>query len=158
LRPNGTLSLRLRLSTISVFALATGLAGCACDPSRREVSLGQQEVRARPVRTASRLASHHDVHPELRQKIELRVRRPSPELLAPQPTPNCEFKRPGIDAVDPDEWARLKTEYERQCYQDAEKMARDRLGQLQASGVCELERVPVTTSRSTTGMHARPKS
>jgi hypothetical protein len=44
--------------------------------------------------------------------------------------------------VDPDEWARLKTEFERQCYQDAEKAARDRLNELQASSTCEIERVP----------------
>jgi len=44
--------------------------------------------------------------------------------------------------VDPDEWARLKTEFERQCYQDAEKAARDRLGKLQASSACEIERTP----------------
>jgi hypothetical protein len=35
--------------------------------------------------------------------------------------------------VDPNEWARLKIDYERQCYQDAEKIARDRLGLLQLS-------------------------
>ena len=34
--------------------------------------------------------------------------------------------------MDPNEWARLKIDYERQCYLDAEKIARDRLGLLQA--------------------------
>jgi hypothetical protein len=43
--------------------------------------------------------------------------------------------------VDPNEWARLKLEYERQCYQDAEKAARERLSQLQASSTCEIEPV-----------------
>ena len=37
----------------------------------------------------------------------------------------------------------LKVEYERQCYQDAEKAARDRLVLLQASSTCEIE--PVAT-------------
>jgi hypothetical protein len=46
--------------------------------------------------------------------------------------------------VDPDQWERLKTEFERQCYQDAEKAVRDRLSQLQASSTCEIERVPMS--------------
>jgi hypothetical protein len=66
-----------------------------------------------------------------RQLAESRVRRPDPALLAPQLAPNCEFKRTDIKAVDPDEWARLQVEYERQCYQDAEKAARERISQLQ---------------------------
>ena len=31
---------------------------------------------------------------------------------------------------------------ERQCYRDAERLARERLSQLQASASCEVERVP----------------
>jgi hypothetical protein len=41
--------------------------------------------------------------------------------------------------VDPDEMARLKIEYERQCYKKAEKAARDRLARLQASSACAIE-------------------
>src|SRR5215813_4782555 len=138
LRPNGPLSLRPKLLTTSVVVLAMGLAGCARDPVHRELNLVQREVRAAPVRSPS----HVRVHAEARQHVELRARPRDPALLAPQPAPNCEFKRADIRAVDPDEWARLKTEYERQCYQDAEKAARDRLGQLQASSACEIERTP----------------
>ena len=152
------LSLRPQLPAIAVIVLAMGLAGCARDSSRREVDLDRQQIRAKPVRLASHVASHARVHPEARQNVELHIRRPDPALLAAQPPPNCEFKRAGNTAVDPDEWARLKTECERQCYQDAEKVARDRLGLLQASGVCEIERVPVPTARSATSAHARPKS
>jgi hypothetical protein len=115
-----------------------GLAGCARNPAHRELNPVQREVRAAPIRSPSR--AH--VHAETRQHVELRVRRPDPVLLTPQATPNCEFKRADFKAVDPDQWARLKTEYERQCYQDAEKAARDRLSQLQASSTCEIERVP----------------
>jgi hypothetical protein len=43
--------------------------------------------------------------------------------------------------VDPNEWARLKLDYERQCYQEAEKAARDRLRLLQASSTCEIDSV-----------------
>jgi hypothetical protein len=87
------------------------------------------------------------MYPKPQQQAELHVRRPDPALLAPQPAPNCEFKRADVKAVDPSEWARLKTEYERQCYLDAEKAARDRLGQLQASSLCEVERAPQSRPR-----------
>jgi hypothetical protein len=154
LRPSGLLPLCPKLPTVAVIVLATGLAGCARDPAHREYNPVQREVRATPVRLASRARAHT----EARQHVELRVRRPDPALLAPQPTPNCEFKRADIKAVDPDGWGRLKAEYERQCYQDAEKAARDRLSQLQATGVCEIERVPATAARSLTNAHSRPKS
>jgi hypothetical protein len=137
-RLNGLLSLRSSPLTISVVVLAVGLAGCARNPAQRVLNPVQREVRATPVRSPSR--AH--VYAEPRQHAELRVRRPASALLTPQPAPDCEFKRADVKAVDPDEWARLKTEFERQCYQDAEKAARDRLGQLQAAGTCEVERVP----------------
>jgi hypothetical protein len=135
---NGLLSLPPKLLTISVVVLAMGLCGCARNAAHRDLNPVQREIKATPVRSPSRAR----VHAETRQYAELRVRRPDPALLAPQPAPNCEFKRADFEAVDPDEWARLKTEYERQCYQDAEKAARDRLSQLQASSTCEIKRVP----------------
>jgi hypothetical protein len=82
------------------------------------------------------------VYAETQPSAELRVHRPDPALLTAQPAPHCEFTNTDLKAVDPDEWERLKTEFERKCYQDAEKAARDRLGQLQASSTCEIERVP----------------
>ena len=138
LRLNGLLSLLPKLRTISAVVLAMALAGCARNPAHSELNPVQREVRAAPIRSLSR--AH--VHAETRQHAELRVRRPDPALLTPQATPNCEFRRADFKTLDPDEWARLKTEYERQCYQDAEKVARDRLSQLQASSTCEIEHVP----------------
>ena len=135
---NGSSSLRPKPLTISVIVLAIGLAGCAREPAHRELSLTQPDVKAPHVRSPS----HARIHAQSQQHAELRVRRPDPALLAPQPAPSCEFKRADVKTVDPDEWARLKTEYERQCYQDAEKAARDRLSRLQASSLCEIERVP----------------
>lgn len=137
-RLNGLLSVPSKLHILSVVVLAMALAGCARNPARRELNPVQREVRTTPVRSPSRAR----VHSETQQHSELRVRRPDPALLTPQPAPNCEFKRGDFNAVDADEWARLKTEYERQCYQDAEKAARDRLNQLQSSSTCEIERVP----------------
>ena len=114
-----------KLLTFSVIFCALAVAGCARDPVHREFNPVQREARTAPVR------AHKYAEP--RRSAELRIHRPDPALLAPQPAPDCEFKRTDVTAVDPNEWARLKIDYERQCYQDAEKIARDRLRLLQAS-------------------------
>jgi hypothetical protein len=135
----------IRLPAMSVIVLALGLAGCARDPARGELSAvhrdfkpAHREVRAISVRRP-RLPR---VDAETQPPAELRVHRPDPALLTAQPAPHCAFTNTDLKAVDPDQWERLKTEFERQCYQDAEKAVRDRLGQLQASSTCEIERVP----------------
>ena len=143
---------------VSVIVLALGLGGCARDPARgdldvhRDFKPAHHLVRATPVRLPPRPQVHakkvhakkvhaEKVHAETVPPAELRVHRPDPALLAAQPAPHCEFTNTDLKAVDPDQWERLKTEFERKCYQDAEKAARDRLGQLQASSTCEIERV-----------------
>jgi hypothetical protein len=118
--------------TLSVVVCAMALAGCARDPARHESVAVQHEARAAPVRTHKYTSLH--------RYAELRVHRADPALLAPQPAPDCEFKRTDVGTVDPNEWTRLKIDYERQCYQNAEKTARDRLRLLQASSTCEIER------------------
>jgi hypothetical protein len=133
------LSLLPKLLTISVVVLALGTGGCARNGGHSDPNPAPRKVKAPPP-VRSPLSAR--AHAEGRKYTELRVRRPDPALLAPQPAPNCEFGRADVKAVDPDEWARLKTEYERQCYRDAEKAARDRLIQLQASSTCEIERAP----------------
>lgn len=62
-------------------------------------------------------------------------------LLEPQPAPDCEFRESNLKTVDPDAFARLKLDYERQCYRRAEKLARDRLRLLQHSNRCEIRPV-----------------
>jgi hypothetical protein len=47
------------------------------------------------------------------------------------------FRRAELKTIDPDQWARLKIEYERQCYQNAEKTVRERLRRLQAANRSE---------------------
>ncbi len=133
---------------MSVVVLAAGLAGCARDPARGDLSAVHsdfkrvhREVRAAPVR----LPPRRRVYAETQPAAELHVHRPDPALLTAQPVPRCEFNNTDLKAVDPDQWERLKTEFERKCYQDAEKAVRDRLGQLQASSTCEIERVPRST-------------
>jgi hypothetical protein len=152
-RRNGPRALRPALLSISVTFLALALAGCARNPAPREARLAHRDVRTSPVRQVSRARVHSEV-----QHAELRLRRPDPALLVPQPAPNCEFKRADIKAVDADEWARLKIDYERQCYQDAEKAARERLSQLQGSAICEIERAPQTSAHSLRSAYSRPGS
>jgi hypothetical protein len=120
-----------KLLTVSAISCAMAVAGCARNPA-------QPEVRAEPIVKAEPM---HAAAPA-RGYPELRIRRPARALLVSQPAPDCEFRGADRNTVDPVEWSRLKLDYERQCYQRAEKIARDRLRQLQASSSrCEIEPV-----------------
>lgn len=131
-----------KLLTVCVVFCAMAVAGCTRNPERPEFNSAQHEVRAAPARAPARPRKYT----EPVRHAELKIHRPDPELLAPQPAPDCEFTRTDIKTVDPNEWARLKIDYERQCYQDAEKIARERLRLLQASSTCEID----------PGLHRRP--
>ena len=117
-----------RLLSLAALSLAMALAGCA-----------QHSVKADPIEAAAPPQGHPD----------FRIRRPNRALLISQPAPDCEFRGTELKTVDPDQWARLKLDYERQCYQRAEKTVRDRLRLLQASSRCEIEpvRPPLATIR-----------
>jgi hypothetical protein len=127
-----------KLLTVCAILCSLSFAGCARDPAQREVSPALHERKAPPARAPMRARRYT----EPVRYAEPKIRRPDLALLSPQPVPDCEFKRSDLKTVDPDEWARLKVEYERQCYLDAEKAARDRLALLQASSTCEIEPVP----------------
>ena len=127
-----------KLLTVCVILCSLSFAGCARHPAQREVSPALHEGKTSPTRTPVRTRRYT----EPVRYAEPKIRRPDLALLSPQPAPDCEFKRSDLKTVDPDEWARLKVEYERQCYLDAEKAARDRLVLLQASATCEVEPVP----------------
>jgi hypothetical protein len=120
--------------TVGVVFCALSAAGCARNPPEPEPSPLRHEVKAAPVRAAVSSRRHSE-----QSYAKPIIRRPDAALLAPHPAPDCELNKSDVGAVDPNEWARLKLEYERQCYQDAEKAARERLSQLQASGACEIE-------------------
>jgi hypothetical protein len=133
----GAKSFAPKLLTICVIFCAMSFAGCARNPAQREVSPALHEDKASAVRAP--LRTRRSAEPT--RYAEPKVRRPDPALLSPQPAPDCELKRSDLRTADPDEWARLKVEYERQCYQNAEKAARERLALLQASSTCEIEPV-----------------
>ena len=136
-RPNaaGPNSFAPKLLTVCVILCSLSFAGCARHPAQREVSPALHEDKASAVRAP--LRTRRSAEPT--RYAEPKVRRPDPALLSPQPAPDCELKRSDLRTADPDEWARLKVEYERQCYQNAEKAARERLALLQASSTCEIE-------------------
>lgn len=130
-------SLAPKLLTICVILCSMSFAGCARNPAQREISPALHEGKASPVRAPL----HSRRYSEPYRYAEPKIRRPDLALLSAQPAPDCEFKRSDLKTVDPDEWTRLKVEYERQCYLDAEKAARERLTLLQASSTCEVEPV-----------------
>jgi hypothetical protein len=80
-----------------------------------------------------------EIAPARAEVPERPICRPNPALLTPSSAPDCKFGRPELKTVDPDEWARLNVEFERRCYQQAERTVRERLRLLQASTRCETE-------------------
>jgi hypothetical protein len=94
---------------------ATLLAGCA------------QSLVPEPIQPVSAMPAH----------VEMSVCRREPAEPTPQSAPACAFWRSDIKTMDPERWARLRTEYERQCYQEAERTLRERLNRLLANKGCE---------------------
>ena len=123
-----------KLLVLSVMACAVTLAGCACNPDQRDF----QQIRHEGDAASSQTPASAHGHSEPRRHPDFWICRPDAALLVPQPAPDCEFKGTDSKVVDPDEMARLKIEYERQCYRKAEKAARERLSLLQASDACTI--------------------
>lgn len=112
-----------KLIALSALSCAMALAGCASKSPAPELQASHLQIAA-------------DRQPSFR------IRRPSRALLRPQPAPDCEFRETSdLKPVDPDQWARLKLAYERQCYRHAEQVARERLRRLQAAQMCTIEPV-----------------
>jgi hypothetical protein len=111
---------RAPLLVLALLPCALALSGCSTALVRPEI---YAVSAAAPV--------HHHAEANARRRHA---------LLAPQAPPNCEFKGPDTDtdAVDKDLLIRLKLDYERHCYQDAEALVRNRLRELQASGLCDV--------------------
>jgi len=101
-----------------------GLASCAENTAQRGIEANHaraQEASRSRVQIAARVRHYNQKRP---RPVDL-------ALLAPQPAPDCNFDEPVAKTVDQDQWARLKLDYERQCYQNAEKIVRERLVSLQ---------------------------
>jgi len=112
--------LTARLSTLCALGCAMAVSGCAP---------GSAQLESRPA----------PIHAAAASPTEARMCRPERALLAPQPAPDCGFGRSNLKTLDPDQWTRLKLEYERKCYQNAEKIVRERLRLLQVATRCEAE-------------------
>jgi hypothetical protein len=128
LRRASAASFKPTLLAVSVFACSMTVAGCAHHPARNAFHPTQHKVGSAPVQTRGT-----GTYPEQRRYAKAQRYRPDAALLSPQPAPDCEFKAANVEAMDATELARLKIEYERRCYQNAEKAARDRLGLLQGA-------------------------
>jgi hypothetical protein len=111
---------------ISALSSVIALAGCASHPAQRE-------SQAEPSESAE--SADHTSPP--------RIHRPSRALLTPQPAPDCEFRGAAPKTMDSDVFARLKLDYERLCYKKAERIARERLGRLQASVIDDIEPIGI---------------
>jgi hypothetical protein len=120
---------------VTAVVLAMTVGGCAHNRPLPNTEMVRQETGARAVRTAAP-AVRYSARP-----ASSKIRRVARALLAPQPAPDCEFKESDPKTMDADEWARLKLEYERQCYKNAEETVRKRLILLQASNRCEVTSV-----------------
>jgi hypothetical protein len=105
-------------------ALSAVLALCACAPNSAD------------------LESRHDGTKMLATTSErpgLQMCRPDRALLVPPRAPDCGFGRSDLKTLDPDQWTRLKVEYERECYQNAEKAVRKKLRLLQDASRCDAD-------------------
>jgi hypothetical protein len=106
------------------------LAGCSTNHTFPGIGNSHTASAAVPTRLASR-----------------RFRpRPVQLAMAPLAEPDCNFKSgPGGDrGSDSSEALRMKLDYERQCWRQAEMILRDRLRQLQASIATRGPREPAT--------------
>jgi hypothetical protein len=75
------------------------------------------------------------------ESAEARACLPDPALLRPQGAPDCEFGRSHRTTLDAEQWSRLKLEFERNCYRNAEKATRETMRKLQAASRCEIASV-----------------
>jgi hypothetical protein len=104
----------VKLPHLRALACVLVVSGCAG-------SAPQIETRSEPVHTPAQMC-HIDR-----------------TLLTPVRAPDCGFGRADLKTVDPEQWSRLKLEFERKCYQNAEKIARERLRRLQVAARCEVQ-------------------
>lgn len=109
----------------------------------RSGQMRPRRTRCLPIALAFALASCVQAStppgPTPQVHAEAQLCRPEPALLSPQSPPDCVFRRGDLKTADPDLWAKLKVEYERQCYAAAERRVRERLTRLQTASRCDAE-------------------
>ena len=116
-----------RLSRLGAIICALAISGCAG-------SAPQPESRSEPIRSGA-AAPASAPHPgSIPQMCHI-----DRALLAPARAPDCGFGRSDLKTLDPAEWTHLKLEFEKKCYQHAEKVIRERLRQLQVASRCGIE-------------------
>ena len=114
---------RKAIEALSAISIALTITGCS-SYATPDKSASTEDKSIRNSATAS------VAHPRSGTHESHRI------LLASRAAPNCEFAGPEPDTIDADLWARLKLDYERHCYKQAEMLARKRLRQLLASDQC----------------------
>jgi hypothetical protein len=124
---------------LSAASFMLTIAACSSNSTQNKaastrVSAQEKFVQERPIEEKS--ATYRSA-----TAIPRPVRQSHPSnrtIVAHLPAPDCEFKGQEPETVDAEQWARLKLDYERHCYEQAEMTARNRLELLLASGKCRV--------------------
>jgi hypothetical protein len=116
---------RLAPKLLALTALSCALAVAGCAPATQRLSGTSRFHAAAPARI-------HIAAP-VQRRAAPRARPIDQSLLTAQPAPDCDYKEPEAATADPNVWARLKLDYERQCYRKAETSVRERLELVQTS-------------------------
>jgi hypothetical protein len=144
------------LLTLGAASLVLTIAACSSNSARerssqassqsspqsstqvRLIREGSIQERSATYRTAVHPRPGRQAHRSDRTLVAHEVSHESESVAEPvhESPPNCEFKGPEPETVDADQWARLKLDYERHCFEQAEEADRKRLDQLLASGKC----------------------
>jgi tetratricopeptide (TPR) repeat protein len=109
---------------LSALAIALTIAGC----SPYAMPDKSASARAKPIKHTSKAYKTAVAYPQ----FGTHGYHGAPE--ATPLAPNCELTGQEPDTIDADLWGRLKLDYERHCYKQAETFVRKRLQQLLASG------------------------
>jgi len=122
------------LLALSGLSLAAILASCSSPSTQRKsVSALGELIQKKSIQEKSiqgKFAAHRSVvaHPQSGSHAHPSTR----ALIVRQPTLDCELVGLQPDTVDADLWARLKVDYERHCYKQADMLVRRRLRRLGA--------------------------
>jgi hypothetical protein len=114
---------------LSGLSLAAMFASCSSPSSQGKSVSGLGELIQEQSIQKKALQETFTTHRSMpaQPQSESRAHRSAPVLVMRQPTPDCELAGLEPDTVDAGQWARLKLDYERHCYKQADALARRRL-------------------------------